>query len=459
MGEGTKTRLLHGGSEVFHVHHLHGGGDRWRRNPNADPANDYWKGLTKVPDPNLTSIHLDSQSIGPGTSYNLEHECGAGGCQQGVGDYLYHCHIGHHYLSGMWAFWRVFGTIQDETTNLYGRPLAVVPELFQADNPFSDDEAASNTPPEMPVSAGDLIGNIVDDGRMIVADADVVDPNTQIGVLEWISNMLPPPGLRLDNRDATVMDWTSTGSGATLQIWGEVESSVAFPGYVSEIPGQRPELLFNAKNARYQWPHVRPHVAERPPFSARHSGAPWLGEKMKEGRVDGLCAQNGVHPGVDVGDNVERYYPVSSITLPIAITNDATDQDGMIFVLNEEEQAIRNGQKPIEPLVVRSNVGDCTEIMFTNKIPDGPLNKDYSKTNIHSHFVQFDTQASDGVITGFSYEQSVRPIESEGRTLTAPTVVGRDHPLGQPHRPAPPGYLDRRRPRRRHLRRERPGAA
>jgi hypothetical protein len=424
VGEGTKTRLMHGGSEVFHVHHLHGGGDRWRRNPNADPNNDYWKGLTKVPDPNLTSIHLDSQSIGPGTSYNLEHECGAGGCQQGVGDFLYHCHIGHHYLSGMWAFWRVFGTVQDEATNLYGRPLAVKDFLFQADNPFSDDEAPSNTPPEAPVSAGDLIGNLVDDGRMIVADADVVDPSTQIGILEWITNMLPPQGARLDNNDATVMDWISTGDGVTLQVWGEVESSEPFAGYVSTIPGQRPELLFNPKNARYQWPHVRPHVADRPPFSARHSGAPWLGEKMKEGRYDGLCAQNGVHPGVDVGDNVERYYPVSSITMPIQITSDSSDQDGMIFVLNEEEQQIRSGQKAAEPLVVRSNVGDCVEIMFTNKIPDGPLNKNFSKTNIHSHFVQFDTQASDGVITGFSYEQSVRPISSEDRQLTATANIG-----------------------------------
>ena len=37
------------------------------------------------------------------------------------------------------------------------------------------------------------------------------------------------------------------------------------------------------------------------------------------------------------------------------------------------------------------------EITFTNKIPDAPLNKNYSKTNIHSHFVQFDPQASDGL--------------------------------------------------------------
>ena len=421
VGEGVKTRLMHGGSEVFHVHHLHGGGDRWRRNPNADPNNDFWKGLTKVPDPNLTSIHLDSQSIGPGTSYNLEHECGAGGCQQGVGDFLFHCHIGHHYIAGMWSFWRVFGTVQDVTTNLYGHPLAVEPALFQ--NPSNPVRAPE--PPDSAVSAGDLVGLTVDDGRMIVADADVIDPASQIGVLEWITWQLPPAGEPLDKFDATVWDWNASGDGSSLQIFGAPESSEPFEGYISATPGQRPEVLFNPKNGRYTWPLFRPQKGERPPFTARHSGAPWLGEEMKEGRVDGLCAVNGVDPNVDVGNAVKRFYPVSSITLPIQVTQDRVDPDGQIFVLNEEEQAIRFGDKAAEPLTIRSNVGDCVEILFTNKIPDSDLNKDFSKTNIHSHFVQFDTQASDGVITGFSYEQSVRPYENEGRWLTRTEPAGR----------------------------------
>lgn len=420
VGEGVKTRLMHGGSEVFHVHHLHGGGDRWRRNPNADPNNDFWKGLTKVPDPNLSSIHLDSQSIGPGTSYNLEHECGAGGCQQGVGDFLFHCHIGHHYISGMWSFWRVFGTEQTVDSNLYGRPLASVPELFQnPSNPL--------IPPSAPapgVSAGDLVGIVVDGGRTLVADDDLVNPNTQMALSEWIAGQLPPPGEPLDKFDATVWDWTTTGSGGGLQVWGAPESDEPFAGYVSATPGERPEVLFNPKNGRYTWPLFRPQKGQRPPFTARHSGAPWLGEEMREGRLDGLCAVNGVDPSVDVGNAVKRFYPVSSITLPIPITADKVDPDGQIFVLNEEEDAVLNGEKAAEPLAIRSNVGDCVEIVFTNKIPDSDLNKDFSKTNIHSHFVQFDTQASDGVITGFSYEQAVRPIESEARQLTAPVGAG-----------------------------------
>ncbi|RMH22043.1 MAG: hypothetical protein D6696_04255 [Acidobacteria bacterium] len=425
VGEGVKTRLLHGGSEVFHVHHLHGGGDRWRRNPKADPANDYWKGLTKVPDPNLKSIHLDSQSIGPGTSYNLEHECGAGGCQQGVGDFLFHCHIGHHYISGMWSFWRVFGVRQTAENNVNGHPLAVVPELFQADNPFSDEEAPSNTPPADAVSAGQLIGLKVDDERTIVADADVVDTSTQIGLKEWIRHLLPPGGITLDNNDATVLDWVFEGEGANLKVMGEPEETLPFAGYVSKTPGERIEILFNPKNGRYTWPLFRPHAAKRMPFTARHSGAPWLGEEMKPGRIDGLCAVNGVHPAVDVGPTaVKRYYPVSAITLPIQVTKNKVDPDGQIFVLNEDYLDIKEGRKPAEPLAIRSNVGDCVEIIFTNKIPDGPLNKNWSKVNIHSHFVQFDTQASDGVITGFSYEQSVRPYETEDRRLVQPANRG-----------------------------------
>ena len=412
VGEGVKTRLLHGGSELFHVHHLHGGGDRWRRNPNADPNNDFWKGLTKIPAQNPTSIHLDSQSIGPGTSYNLEHECGAGGCQQGVGDFLFHCHIGHHYISGMWSFWRVLGTVQTPANNPYGHPLAVVPELFQSESPLMP-----ATPPAGAVSAGALLGLTVDHGRVL---HDGPTTATRKNLLEWIEEMLPPAGVPFDAVDSTVWNWVTTGSGADLKIWGEPEISEPFEGYIPAAPGDRPEVLFNPKNGRYTWPLFRPQTGKRVPFTARHSGSPWLGEEMNEGRLDGLCPANGAG-GVDVGPTaVKRFYPLSSIRVPVPVTSDRTEPNGMIFTLNEEEGRVRAGLKPAEPLSIRSNVGDCVELIFTNKIPDLPVNKNFSKTNIHSHFVQFDTQASDGVITGMSYEQSVRPIaEREPLRLTA----------------------------------------
>src|SRR5262249_584921 len=33
LGDPVKERVVHGGSEVFHVHHVHGGSIRWRRQP------------------------------------------------------------------------------------------------------------------------------------------------------------------------------------------------------------------------------------------------------------------------------------------------------------------------------------------------------------------------------------------------------------------------------------------
>jgi hypothetical protein len=436
LGEATKTRIVHAGAEVFHVHHLHGGAIRWRRNPDADPNSNFWKGLTKVPEQVIKSAELDSQSIGPGASYNLEHECGAGGCQQAAGDFLFHCHIGHHYLGGMWSFWRVFDTVQTAENDRQGHALYVEPRLFQADNVFSDSEAPSNRPPLPGVSAGSLIGLHVDWNRTIVADNAFSNPLTQVKLSDWINDQLPPQGARLDTNDATTWDWTTTGSNATLKVFGEPEETRPMANFTSPTPGVRPEVLFNARNGRYAWPLFRTHAAARPPFTPRHTGSPWLGEQMIPGRYDGLCANNLVHDGVIVGLKAQRYYPVTAIALPIQVAKatppavpggapaglaGGVDPNGEIFVLNENKADVRAGLKPAEPLAIRSNVGDCVEVILTNEIPDSALNNNFSKVNIHSHFVQFDTQASDGVISGYSYEQAVRPYATENRTLTTAT--------------------------------------
>src|SRR5262249_39053793 len=43
---------------------------------------------------------------------------------------------------------------------------------------------------------------------------------------------------------------------------------------------------------------------------------------------------------------------------------------------------------------------------------------------IHIHFAQFDVQGSDGVTTGFNYEQSIRPFATAGAALAAPVAAG-----------------------------------
>ena len=92
----------------------------------------------------------------------------------------------------------------------------------------------------------------------------------------------------------------------------------------------------------------------------------------------------------------------------------SVDPNGEIFVLNEDKAAVLAGTKPTEPLVIRSNVGDCVAITFSSNLNPAVQHK----VNMHTHFVQFDPRASDGVITGFAYEQSIFSTSRENRTLT-----------------------------------------
>ena len=405
LGEPSKTRLVHGGSELFHTHHLHGGAIRWCRNPLSDPNTDYTSGLNKEPAQNVFSTHLDSQSIGPGNSYNLIHECGAGGCQQAAGDFLYHCHIGQHYIAGMWSMWRVHDTLQADLAPIPGGPAAPAP-----------------------VSAWELLfvnsGQTYNGKRLVLT---VADPVTEQLLSEFIEAQLPPQGIRIDDQDATVWDWAAAfeNSDPNLPIYeGEPDDTTIWANFNSPIPGQRPEVLFNLGNGRYTWPLFRPHLGQRPPFSPNgHSGAPWLGEQGDANRPDGLC------PGDSQLASPEPTrksisYPITAISVAVQVTDTVSDPDGKIFVLNEDKDAVLAGTKPRQPLAVRSNVQDCTEVLFTNEIPDSADSNGFSKVNIHHYFMQFDPQASDGVITGFSYEQSVRPLESENRTLQQSALAG-----------------------------------
>src|SRR4051812_29971910 len=147
-GDPTKMRIVHAGTEMFHIFHMHGGGIRWRYNPKADPTFDYQDtGLNKHPKALSASARLDSQSIGPGESYNLEIEGGAGGVQQGAGEFLFHCHISEHYVGGgMWGFWRVYDTNK--------------PDL----KPLPDREALPDA-----VDSTQLIGRTMPDGTTLTA--------------------------------------------------------------------------------------------------------------------------------------------------------------------------------------------------------------------------------------------------------------------------------------------------
>src|SRR4051812_46541524 len=215
LGDPVKQRLVHGGAEVFHVHHVHGGAIRWRRQSDVDPtAFDF--GLDKHPPllPQATE-RIDSQSLGPSESFDIENECGSGGCQQSAGDYLFHCHVAQHYISGMWGIWRVYNTLQDGVVAQDSLPiLAELP-----------DRAGRVAPA---VTSQELIGTSVDwKGKSFAID--------KTNVAQWVERQLPPAGVPRKD-DASVLDWQKQGD---LYL-NEVESDQKWPGFSSTRAGARP---------------------------------------------------------------------------------------------------------------------------------------------------------------------------------------------------------------------------
>ena len=407
LADPTKIRLLHAGGEKFHIYHLHGGGDRWRYNPVADTTYNYADtGLRKDPATQLSpSQRLDSQSMGPGESYNLEIEGGAGGVQQSTGDFLFHCHIAKHYVSGMWSFWRVYSTLQPDFAPLLDRPI-----------------------PAAGVDSTQLIGRTIN-GTIITKD----------NLDDWIRPQLPPSGIPSTGQDPTVWDWKTAGTADAPVYLAPAFDPTQFADSANIVSGQpnelavdvgnvvgdRPKILFDPTNGRPAYPLFRTNIGKRPPFTpAGHTGAPWLGSNTAQapksatdpwaGRSDGLCP---------TGRKIDTFNVVA-IGKSIKRSATYTDPEGKIFVLAKEKQAVLDGTKPDDPLAIRMNQGECGAVTLTNEIPDASTFDGWSKTTMHIHHVQFDVQGSDGVSAGFAYAHSVRPYQISDPQLVSEAKKG-----------------------------------
>src|SRR5262245_32346537 len=393
LGDPVKERVVHGGSEVFHVHHVHGGAIRWRRQVRVEPSR-FDSGLDKAPPlvPRATE-RVDSQSIGPSESHDLEHECGSGGCQQAAGDYLVHCHVGHHYIAGMWMIWRVYNTKQNGAAVLDGLPsLRELPDRPGGVLPA--------------VTSAELIGRTVDwKGKSFTILRE--------GLATWIERQLPPSG-QPKGYDASVLAWRRTSplslnGPETIQIW---------PGFGSPAPGTRQPILFDPRTGKLAYPFLRPHLGKRPPFAPNHGPAPFL-----DPTIEPEPSPPGYHGPWSLCPERTRVkeFVVHAISVPIVLNKGANLMDpvGQLFVLKDQAEAVRRDNHMRTPLAIRANAGeDCLDILFKSELPDTRSNGFLSKANIHIHFAQFDIQASDGVNTGFNYEQSVRPFIVDGEPLT-----------------------------------------
>ncbi len=400
LGDPVKERVVHGGSEVFHVHHVHGGAIRWRRQPRVEPSR-FDQGLDKTPPLVPTAVErIDSQAVGPSESYDVEHECGSGGCQQGAGDYLVHCHVAHHYLAGMWMIWRVYNTGQDGLVSQ-----DALPPLQELPDRLGRIARA--------VTSGELIGRTVDwMGKTFRI--------TRSNLAAWVERQLPPQGTP-KGYDASVLDWRKD---ADLYL-NESESNATWPGFRSTAPGTRLPIHFDPKTGKLAYPFLRPHLGKRPPFAPNHGPAPFL-DPVAQGSEAPRPGENGPWSLCPAGTKLQEYV-IHAISVPITLNRKANiiDPVGQLYVLKEQETAVRKDNGLRTPLAIRANAGeDCVDIIFKSELPDTRQNGFLSKANVHIHFVQFDVQRSDGVNTGFNYEQSVRPFTVEGEPLRGDVQAG-----------------------------------
>jgi manganese oxidase len=392
LGDPVKQRVVHAGTEVFHVHHVHGGSIRWRRQPGVEPSA-LDSGVDKHPP--LTpgpSERTDSQTIGPSETFDVTDECGSGGCQGSAGDFLYHCHVAEHYFAGMWGIWRVYNTLQDGAHSTDGMPaLAQLPDR-------GGRVQAAVTSAELHLAG--------------VSDAAALDG--------LVAAQLPPPGPRRPD-DATTLDWVRDGA----VYRNEPETTASWPYYRPAAPGTRPPLLFDPFTGRLAYPFLRPHLGVRPPFAPGHGPAPYLDAPGAPGSGRAPPAACGPAPLCPSGTTPVPL-PINAITLPVTLNaaQHLVDPEGELYVRRDQEDAVRRDPTLQVPLVVRTRAGqDCVDVLLRSELSDTP-DVPYSKVGLHVHFVQFDVQASDGLDTGFNYEQTVRPYGAEGTTITAPVGAG-----------------------------------
>ncbi len=140
----------------------------------------------KFPPISDPSDRLDVQSIGPTEVYDQVIEGGSGGLQALAGEFVFHCHIPQHYVTGMWGFWRVYNTLQSPgfQTDVM-KPLVELPDRVG--------RMKTGT------TSDKLVGTMVDwyGGKNFEITKDKTDwkaTPAKVSIKDWVEMQVPPQG-------------------------------------------------------------------------------------------------------------------------------------------------------------------------------------------------------------------------------------------------------------------------
>ena len=435
LNDRTKIRNIHVGTE-HHIFHLHT--HQWLFTPDDD-----------------NSSYLDSQAIGPGSSFTYEIAYGGGGNRnKTLGDAIFHCHFYPHFAQGMWGLWRVHdsfepGSVIAADGTVAGRGL---PDGEIAGGGYDGATAiAGGTPiPSVVPIPGIAMAPMPGTTVKALVDTNNDDiPDSVTATSEAVAFQGYPfyiPGEAGHRPPSPPLDIAATGGIPRHVITGGTVDQVQTPtdftkALVTAVGRELPEEGTPAERAAMAFHGSdRFHASYKPDGSSAGFEVNGLPPKPGAPYAD-PCRTDAATP---IG--VNRTYRASVIQLDDFIMNKVGwhfNQE-RIIVLDSDVEATMSGERAPEPFVMRANSEDCVEFYHTNRVPHIYEGDDFQVTTPtdiigqHIHLVKFDVTSSDGSANGWNYEdgtfspdeitERIHALKAAGGSWTGSTLAANGSP-------------------------------
>ncbi|HVE82029.1 MAG TPA: hypothetical protein VND93_04255 [Myxococcales bacterium] len=411
LGDHVRFRILHAGAAVTHVHHHHA--HQWLHSGTDQDSN-----------------YLDSQSIGPGSSFTLELVYdGSGNRNLTAGDSIFHCHFYPHVASGMWALFRVHDVFEGGTS------------LDKAQRP----QRGARALPDPQIAAGTPIPAVIPLPAMAMAPlpakVEIVDGQVKLGDDGFPGYPFYIPGVSGHRAPHPPLDFAVNARTKETHDGGLPRHLITSATVANEQHSLTDWSKDLALIKAFQLPEDGTPAEQRamkyfgqylhPSFTQSGKSAPFRVNGLPRGPQHGApFADPAVVDGKPVGTEVPAY---KGVDLQVdAVFNKAGwhfPQQRMMSLWGDV-QDYRSGKRPPEPLFFRAASNDVVEYWHTNLVPayfeldDNEVRTPTDILGQHIHLVKFDVLASDGAANGFNYEDGTFSPDEVRDRITAINASG-----------------------------------